>query len=158
MNMYIKNIFFLMLPFFLLSACANKKETKNNDAIKAEMISAEISFSTLSSEKGTRKALMQYIDSNGVLLRPNSFPMVGADAIDFISQSDDSAYTMIWQPKGGSVANSGELGYTYGVYSVTPKDKDTVLHGTYVNIWKKQPDGSWKLLLDSGNEGLEEAE
>lgn len=158
MNMYIKNICFLMLPFFLLSACANKKETKNNDAIKAEMISAEISFSTLSSEKGTRKALMQYIDSNGVLLRPNSFPMVGADAIDFISQSDDSAYTMIWQPKGGSVANSGELGYTYGVYSVTPKDKDTVLHGTYVNIWKKQPDGSWKLLLDSGNEGLEEAE
>jgi ketosteroid isomerase-like protein len=99
---------------------------------------------------------MQFIDSNGVLLRPNSFPLVGADAIDFISQSNDTAYTMIWQPKGGNIAASGELGYTFGVYSVIPKNNDSAMHGTYVNVWKKQPDGSWKLLLDSGNEGIED--
>jgi hypothetical protein len=122
------------------------------------MIAAEISFSKLSNEQGTRKALIQYIDSNGVLLRPNSFPMVAGDAINFISQSDDTSYSMIWQPKGGNIAVSGELGYTYGIYSITPKSKDTVIHGTYVNIWKKQSDGTWKLLLDSGNEGIEEAE
>ena len=39
-----------------------------------------------------------------------------------------------------------------------PKNKDTIMQGTYVNIWKKQPDGTWKLILDSGNEGIEEAE
>ena len=158
MVMYSKNICFLMLPFFILTACANKKEVKNNNAEKAEMIAAEISFSKVSSEQGTRKALMQYIDSNGVLLRPNSFPMVAGDAINFISQSDDTSYTMIWQPKGGNIAGSGELGYTYGIYSITPKDKDTIMQGTYVNIWKKQPDGTWKLILDSGNEGIEEAQ
>jgi ketosteroid isomerase-like protein len=156
--MYIRRICFLMLSFFLFSGCNTREEKKNNDAEKAAMIAAEIAFSKLSSEQGTRKALMQYIDSNGVLLRPNSFPMVGGDAINFISQSDDSSYTMIWQPKGGATAVSGELGYTYGIYSITPKDKDTVLHGTYINIWKKQPDGSWKLMLDSGNEGIEEPE
>jgi ketosteroid isomerase-like protein len=91
-------------------------------------------------------------------LRPNTFPLVGADAIDFISQANDSAYTMIWQPKGGNIAASGELGYTFGVYSLLPKNKDSALHGTYVNIWKKQSDGSWKLLLDSGNEGVDEGE
>lgn len=156
--MHIKKSYFLTVPFFLLLACADNKEKKSTDANKAEMIAAEISFSNLSSEKGTRKALMQYIDSNGILLRPNTFPMVGADAIDFISQSEDSSYTMIWQPKGGNVANSGELGYTFGIYSITPKNKDTVLHGTYTNIWKKQSDGSWKLMLDSGNEGIGETE
>ncbi len=156
--MDIKNSCFLTITLFLLLACGSNKKKKSTDTEKAEMIAAEISFSTLSSEKGTKKALMQYIDSNGILLRPNTFPMVGADAIDFISQSEDSTYTMIWQPKGGNVANSGELGYTFGIYSITPKNKDTVLHGTYINIWKKQSDGSWKLMLDSGNEGIGEVE
>jgi ketosteroid isomerase-like protein len=154
--MYIKRLYFLWIPFLLLLSCNRKKEIKDTTEQRAEMIAAEISFSEMSKTKGTKAALMQFIDSNGVLLRPNSFPLVGADAIDFISQSNDTAYTMIWQPKGGNIAASGELGYTFGVYSVIPKNNDSAMHGTYVNVWKKQPDGSWKLLLDSGNEGIED--
>ena len=154
--MNLKQIFMLILPFLLLAACNNKKIKKNNEDRKAEMMAAEISFSKFSELKGTRKALMEYIDSEGVLLRPNIMPLVGAAAIDFISQANDTAYTMIWQPKGGNIAASGELGYTFGIYSITPKYKDSIMQGTYVNIWKKQPDGSWKLLLDSGNEGIDE--
>jgi ketosteroid isomerase-like protein len=154
--MYIKRLYFLWIPFLLLLSCTRKKEIKDTTEQRAEMIAAEISFSEMSKTKGTKAALMQFIDSNGVLLRPNSFPLVGADAIDFISQSNDTAYTMIWQPKGGNIAASGELGYTFGVYSVIPKNNDSAMHGTYVNVWKKQPDGSWKLLLDSGNEGIED--
>ena len=122
------------------------------------MVAAEISFSKLSREKGSRSALLQFIDSNGVLLRPNSYPLVGGNAIDFISQANDTLYIMNWQPKGAAIAESGELGYTYGVYTVSLKNKDTLIHGTYVNIWKKQPDGAWKLVLDSGNEGVEDEE
>ena len=154
--MHIKRLYFLWIPFLLLLSCNRKKEIKDTTEQRAEMIAAEISFSEMSKTKGTKAALMQFIDSNGVLLRPNSFPLVGAGAIDFISQSNDSAYTMIWQPKGGNIAASGELGYTFGVYSVIPKNNDSAMHGTYVNVWKKQPDGSWKLLLDSGNEGIED--
>ncbi len=143
------------LPLLLLSACANEPEKIALPDLKADMIAAEIAFSTLSQQIGTRAALMQYIDSNGVLLRPNAMPMVGADAIDFISQANDANFKMVWQPKGGTVAASGELGYTFGVYSFSPQDKDTVIYGNYVNVWKKQTDGTWKLLLDSGNEGIE---
>ena len=62
---------------------------------------------------------------------------------------------MTWEPRGGSVANSGELGYTYGVYSLKPNNKDTRLYGTYVSVWKKQADGNWKFVLESQNEGIE---
>ena len=153
--MNLKIIFLITVSIFLFEACSDKKIIKNNDDKKAEMIAAEISFSKFSELKGTRKALMEYIDSEGVLLRPNIMPLVSADAIDFISQANDTAYTMIWQPKGGNIAESGELGYTYGIYSITPKHKDSIMQGTYVNIWKKQVDGTWKLLLDSGNEGID---
>lgn len=152
----INKIFFVLVCVFFLPACnyqAEKKIAAEN--LKAEMIAAENSFSALGQKVGARKALMQFIDSNGVLLKPNNYPLLGAEAIDFISQSNDSAYSIIWQPKGGTVAASGELGYTYGVYTITPKNKDKVIYGTYVNIWKKQADGSWKIMLNSGNEGIE---
>ncbi len=63
---------------------------------------------------------------------------------------------MTWKPKGANVAASGDLGYTYGVYEIHTSAQDTVLYGTYVSIWKKQQNGKWKFVLDSGNEGIGE--
>jgi hypothetical protein len=31
---------------------------------------------------------------------------------------------------------------------------DSAFYGTYVNVWERQGDGSWKYMLNSGNEGL----
>ena len=152
----IKKIFFVLGCILFFTACNNKADKlMAAENLKAEMVATENAFSVLGQKIGARKALMQFIDSNGVLLRPNSYPLLGAEAVDFISQTNDTAYSIIWQPKGGAVAASGELGYTYGVYSITPKNKDKIIFGTYVNIWKKQPDGSWKIMLNSGNEGLD---
>jgi ketosteroid isomerase-like protein len=119
------------------------------------MIATDRAFSRMSEEKGIKHALMQYIDGKGVLLRPDAVPIAGAEAIDYISQANDTSYTMTWDPNGGTVSNSGDLGYTYGIYSFRPKDKDTVIYGTYVSIWKRYPDGKWKFVLQSGNEGIE---
>lgn len=120
------------------------------------MMDADRAFSKLSVEKGMKNAFLEYIDSNGVILRPNHYPIIGADAIDYLIQQNDSSYTLQWEPESGTIAKSGELGYTYGLYKLQPKGKDTAIVGTYVSIWKKQADGSWKFVLDSGNDGLAE--
>ena len=65
---------------------------------------------------------------------------------------NDSAVVLSWEPIGGDVATSGELGYTYGIYEL--KDSVNVQKGSYVTIWKKV-NGKWKFVLDSGNQGLE---
>ena len=98
---------------------------------------------------------MEYIDSNGVLLRPNNYPIVGGEAVNFISQSNDSGFVMTWEPKVATIAGSGDLAYTYGIYSYKAKNEDSVFFGSYVTIWKKQLDGNWKFVLQTGNEGLE---
>ncbi len=110
----------------------------------------------MSGEKGMKNAFLEYIDSNGVLLRPNILPVAGADAVDYLIATNDTGYTMTWQPKNAAVAESGDLGYTYGTYAFIPKNKDTTLFGTYVSIWKKNAAGKWKFVLDSGNEGIGE--
>jgi ketosteroid isomerase-like protein len=46
------------------------------------------------------------------------------------------------------------LGYTVGRWERIRKTKEgtvTKKTGTYTSIWKKQPDGSWKIVLDTGS-------
>jgi ketosteroid isomerase-like protein len=151
----------LLLFIFIvitLAACKffAKKPKENTKLIeeKIKMMDADKAFSKLSADKGMKTAFMEYIDSNGVLLRPNEMPIIGANAIDYLSQQDDKDYTLVWEPRGADIAQSGDLGYTFGVYKMQPKTVDTVIFGTYISIWKKQADGTWRFVLDSGNQGL----
>lgn len=142
----------LVSILFLFPSCDFISKPVSKNTSPDEMLQADKAFSDMSRQVGMKKAFLQYIDDEGVLLRPGHKPIMGADAIDFLSLVNDSAYTLSWKPSGGKIANSGELGYTYGIYEL--KTKDTTLNGTYVSIWKKESDGSWKYVLNSGNEGI----
>lgn len=145
------------LPIIFVASCFFPKKNKENSyADKLKLMETDRAFSKMSEEKGMKSAFLEYIDSNGVLLRENSLPLLGADAVDYLIQQNDSDYVMRWEPKSGIVSKSGDLGYTYGVYTVLPIDIDTVIYGTYVSIWKKQKDGNWKFVLDAGNNGIGE--
>ena len=148
----------LFVTLMLLASCIfpKKKEPQGDAFAKMEMMDADRQFSKMCEEKGMKTAFIEYLDSNGVLLRPNHLPIAGADAVDFLIQQNDADYSMSWEPKNGVIAKSGELGYTYGIYAMRPSTKDTIIYGTYVSIWKKEKSGRWKYVLDSGNEGLGE--
>ncbi|HMO62598.1 MAG TPA: hypothetical protein PKC39_09325 [Ferruginibacter sp.] len=146
-----------LLCLLLLTACRDKQKDAADSiaAIKAEVMDTDREFSKYSELKGLRAAFTQYIDSNGILLRPGIVPLVEGNAMDFISQSDDSGFVMTWEPRSATLAASGDLAFTYGIYSLKENSSDSIEYGTYVTIWKKQPDGSWKFVLHSGNEGVE---
>jgi ketosteroid isomerase-like protein len=147
---------FVFITLSMLVAC------KNNNRLPSAAVNEKIilmqtdkAFSEMSIQKGMKAAFIEYIDSNGVLLKPNQLPIVGANAIDYLIGQSDTSFTLNWQPHNAFVSKSADLGYTYGVYALHPKYADTVLYGTYVSIWKKQGDGRWKFVLDSGNEGID---
>jgi len=145
--------------FLFIVSCRSRSRKENTEDVfvstKVEIINADKAFSAMSEKEGLRNAYTEFIDSNGVLLRPGFLPLSGGDAMDFITQSNDSSFVMTWEPRNATLSSSGDLGYTYGVYSLKPKDADTVIYGSYVTIWKRQPDGKWKFVLQSGNEGIE---
>jgi ketosteroid isomerase-like protein len=63
-------------------------------------------------------------------------------------------FSLRWKPLGADVSRAGDLGYTFGTYvakSPGPNGEPVERHGKYVSIWKKQPDGSWKVAVDIGN-------
>lgn len=143
--------------FVLVTIGCNTQKEKYPDPVeeKISLLKSDKAFSDMSIEKGMKAAFLEFIDSNAVLLRSNFMPIIGAGAIDYLIQQNDTSYTINWQPQNAVVSKSADLGYTFGVYAVHPKYVDTVLYGTYVNIWKKDAAGVWKLALDSGNEGID---
>jgi len=144
---------FLIVIFCLLSiGCLNAKKKKEISAAADEIIKTDEAFSAMSKEQGMKKAFIEYMDDEGILLRPGHPPIVGADAIDYLSQSNDTAFTLTWKPSAAEVSSSGDLGFTYGIYLL--QLPDTSFAGTYVSIWKKQRDNKWKFILDTGNEGI----
>jgi len=154
-----KSNFLIFLTFFSFASCFEKvNRSTNKEKLKQEILQADIDFSKLSEEKGRNEAFVSFCDEKVVLLSPNQMPLIGKDALEkkFLNRSDKN-YKLIWVPAFAEVSESGELGYTYGFYQLETADstgKKLTEEGTYATIWKKQSDGKWKFVLDTGNEGL----
>jgi len=147
-----------MIKFIILAAfiyCMNTfSQNSNADALKK----ADIEFSNLSRDSGVKDAFIAYTAENGVLLRPYMMPIVGFDAVKKFMEEGDSNFQLTWEPLYADVCLSGEMGYTYGIYTLVFKDGNGIeksSRGTYVSIWKKDKNGNWKFVLDTGNPGLE---
>ena len=143
-----KKIFSGLLVLFILIGC-NKHTSLD---MNKELIAVDKSFSALSKEKGMNFAFLAYVAKDGVMLSPNRMPLVGKSNIETLFRGYDSNKEFTWEPLYADVSKSGELGYTYGTYQIITAESSE--KGTYVSIWKKDSNGKWKFVLDSGNEGL----
>jgi len=141
--------YFVLLLFILfIFGCMQPKYSVE------ELYKVDLEFSAKSVEVGFNRAFIEFAHPEAVLLKPESMPITGKPAISGIYKNlSAEGIRFTWKPLGGSIAKSGELGYTYGIYTL--KTDSTKNEGTYVSIWKKDKHGKWKYILDSGNEGLD---
>jgi ketosteroid isomerase-like protein len=68
----------------------------------------------------------------------------------------DRSLFLKWNPLQIEVASSGDLGYSIGEYERIGKDSSgnpSTATGSYVSIWRKHPDGKWRIVLDIGSPG-----
>ncbi len=140
-------LYFFSIICLLFHACST-------DTVE-DLMEADRNFSGCSVEKGKKKAFLEFADDSAVLLQRNRMPVVGKYAIMRSFESfSDTGFVLTWEPLSGDISRTGDLGYTYGIYSLVNKADSSISRGKYVSIWKKQEDGSWKFVLDGGNEGI----
>ena len=122
-------------------------------ADQKKLLDTDWEFSRTSVKKGAAAAFYLFLTNNAMQLPEGSLPIYGKKAIfDTMMQGD---YTLSWTPVKAEVARSGELGWTWGKFVVQVIQKDgseVTSFGKYLNIWKKQADGSWKVAVDMGNQ------
>lgn len=154
-------ISFLILILSCTIACKedNDQQSKEQPDLRDQALQALIqtdrAFSDSCKKLGMKKGYFHFLADEAVLLRPGYAPILDGDVIKFLSAQEDTSFQLSWNVTGGEIAASSDLGYTYGLYQVATGD--TVLRGTYLSVWKQQK-GQWKLVADSGNQGVGETD
>ena len=137
-----------------LLANARSAVTPEPKATAATLQRLEREFMKSVAEKGTQGYLSYYADDAVGVPDGGGFLRGRNEIAKRAGYFDNKRNHMTWTPLGADVATSGDLGYTYGNFVLTSKNKDGKLvtsYGKYTSIWKKQPDGQWKVVVDVGN-------
>jgi ketosteroid isomerase-like protein len=144
---------YTMLLAIAFAGCQQATEYSTPDP--DVLINVDIEFSKMSEENGMSEAFIFFADQDVVKLSQGEYPVVGKSKLsEAYSALDDSQMSLTWEPLKAELAQSGELGYTYGKYYFTTSDSvENTTTGYYFSVWKKQPDGTWKYVLDGGAEG-----
>jgi len=114
-------------------------------------------FTKAAEAKDLDKAVSHYMD-DAVLFAPGAPAVVGKDDIRKFFEPIINGPTMqfTFSDVKVDVARSGDIAMDSGSFESTGKDakgKAATQKGRFVLVWKKQPDGSWKIAADtSANE------
>src|SRR5208337_4694343 len=98
-------------------------------------------------------AFADWFAEDGVALGNGAVPLVGRVAIAKSANWSPKSYQLTWTPTDASMGPSGDVGYTWGHFEGHSKDANgnpVTITGRYITIWRKQSDGSWKVVLDAG--------
>lgn len=142
-----------MVAMVALSSCAKKADV----AAETEAIrKADADWNTAMGSKNVDE-FVKYFAADGVLMMPNMPALNGAEAIRSSMSQMMPSINVSWTATNAEVAASGDLGYTTGTYQASMTMPDGSTHpdnGKYATIWKKQADGSWKVVVDIFNSDI----
>lgn len=133
------------------SFAATEKPAAGSDLL----FQLEADFAHAVAEHG-QAAFVAYFAEDGVELDNGGGIVTKEDMRKEPAWPDGTLLT--WTPVKADMAASGDLGYTYGTYVFKSKNKEGKIvssYGKYMSVWKKQKDGSWKVVVDMGNSSPE---
>lgn len=144
----------LILVFVILWTAGFGRDKISPAAMKLMNIDRE--FSKLSIEQGAPSAFAEYADTGVIKFEKGTAPIVGRDRMIESFEMWPEGAELRWEPFYAEISESEDLGYTLGHYYFLMTDSSGETHsseGNYVTIWKKQTDGQWKFVFDTGDTG-----
>ncbi len=139
-------------PFATPPAATSQLSTPGLSSGTAFLFELEAKFARATAQGGGA-AFAAWFADDAVTLSNGKAPVIGRAAIAEQATWSPKNYQLTWTPSSGQLA--GEMGYTWGHYEGTAISADghsSTTAGRYMTIWKKQPGGAWKVVLDVSND------
>lgn len=113
-----------------------------------KLLEVEADFAAKAAADGMLAAYIAFADTDIRLYREGSPPESGIEAVRQAAKK--SLGKLTWAPMDGDVSRWGSLGFVFGTME-TWSGAETESPGnlsSYLRIWRKTPDGQWKIALD----------
>ncbi len=124
--------------------------TLRAQSARGAVVTAEQAFATQAARTGTAAAYLANSAASALVAEGGQWtsPPQGWKARPVRTGS-----RLKWYPVLADGAQSGELGYTTGPWTLLQNDRPQSA-GEYVTVWRKQPDGKWKFVIDMSVERI----
>ncbi len=120
-----------------------------------DAMNADRSFARMAQDKGVAEAFGAYAAPSALRFLPGAPERGPAQIKASVAAGFAGGGSLNWEPKEGSPSADGSQVVVWGrwVFKSPKNDKGAVIEvqGTYLTVWQRQPDGSWKWTHDIGN-------
>jgi ketosteroid isomerase-like protein len=144
-----KSRIFFLLAIMICAAFASvvSAQKDSRQANLDSLVQSERDFARTAGAQGTKEAFLAFAADDGIVFRRTA-----VNAKQTWSKAQASKGLLSWQPVFADVSRAGDLGYTTGPWEFREgaTDEKPAGQGQYMTIWKRQPDGHWKFVLDFG--------
>jgi ketosteroid isomerase-like protein len=131
--------------FARASSTATWRGSEPKATSEASLLAADRALNDAIGSKGAGAAYVSVMHPDGRLQRSGFLPTTNRQAsVDWLD-----AHVKVWATESMKIetAASGDLGYTWGKYNVTPTDR-AAYAGYYLRMWTRKGDGSWQLVYE----------
>jgi len=133
-------------------SCNKASKVNLDDEIQA-LIQADKSWSEAAFAKDAKR-FVEFYDNEGIVIGTNGQISQNKDTIlkNMTEEFLVPGYSVSWDVQNATVAKSADIGYTTGFWNMqwnNENGEQMKAHGPYLEIWKKQADGSWKAIVDA---------
>ena len=145
--MHRKSLLFAVLLLGVVEGLAQSHPTKS------DLLDADRRFAQ-ESQKEKLDAWVRWF-ANSVVLGGTPEPVKGEQQIReyYSGIFNDRLISLTWEPTAADLFRDEKTGYTVGRYTLrlrAENGSELTKTGTYLTVWKRQGDGSWKVISDFG--------
>jgi ketosteroid isomerase-like protein len=145
----------LLFVLISLVSCgvAHAAERPDKEKLKAEVAKMEDEFCAMAASKGLLAAFEHFAAPDVAFIDTDPRKFRGMDAVRQRMGPDQPGVKLTWAASFTDVSDDGTMGYNYGRYESRrpgPDAKESVRTGWFLTIWKRQPDGTWRYVMDNG--------
>jgi ketosteroid isomerase-like protein len=143
----------IILAVALLLGGAGLSAAPDKAQLRKELAAMEDAFCAMVKEKGVLAAFTHFAAPDVAFLNPDPRKWRGYDAVRERMGADRPGVSITWSAYFTDVSDDGTLGYNYGRYdwrSPGADGRDVSHTGWFLTIWKRQPDGTWRYVMDNG--------
>ncbi|GJM43178.1 MAG: hypothetical protein DHS20C21_00200 [Gemmatimonadota bacterium] len=103
---------------------------------------------------GDLEDLWRFWADDAVMYLEGTLRLTGKTEIQAFVRENRSkpGFSITWTPEGAVTSAAGDLGYTFGVGTITmgePGGDPQIITKSYVSIWRRTDDGRWECIVET---------
>lgn len=141
----------VVCTMLVFSACHPRIDL---DQEKATLLQTDRDCAAASAAVGFVEAYYRYMADDVRVMPPGESSLSGREVVYATWNEGGGEDRLDWEPQGGSVSQSGDLGWTWGQWAFTTADQEgqgETSYGNYVFVWRKVG-SDWKIAANIWND------